>query len=145
MHSIEGRANYHSYMISNRPPIQTMTPFGWGYDAWDRVSSVVLVVVDTECILCYKTTTENMVDNKPKPSASSQLGTENRTVVMMATKSQVVAKKLLECQSISYFLSIKDIIYCRRSMQSDTIIMLRGEYRVFRFVPLANSNYSREM
>ena len=36
VHTIEGTANYHSYMISNRPPIQTMTPFGWGYDAWDQ-------------------------------------------------------------------------------------------------------------
>ena len=31
VHSIEGLANYHSYMISNQPPIPTMTPFGWGY------------------------------------------------------------------------------------------------------------------
>ena len=37
VHTIEGQANYHSFMISNHPPIQTMTPFGWGYDPWDRV------------------------------------------------------------------------------------------------------------
>lgn len=37
IHTAEGLANYHSYMISNRPPIRTMTPFGWGTDAWDQV------------------------------------------------------------------------------------------------------------
>ena len=37
VHTIEGIANYHSYMISNRPPIPTMTPFGWGRDDWDQV------------------------------------------------------------------------------------------------------------
>ena len=37
IHTAEGLANYHSYMISNRPPVPTMTPFGWGTDAWDQV------------------------------------------------------------------------------------------------------------
>ena len=37
VHTIDGLANYHSYMISNRPPISTITPFGWGYDDWDQV------------------------------------------------------------------------------------------------------------
>ena len=36
VHSIEGTANYHSYMISiaHNP---TITPFGWGRDDWDQV------------------------------------------------------------------------------------------------------------
>tara|TARA_B100001093_G_scaffold447150_1_gene451890 strand:- start:25 stop:1572 length:1548 start_codon:yes stop_codon:yes gene_type:complete len=37
VHTAEGQANYHSYMISNRPPLSTMTPFGWGTDDWDQV------------------------------------------------------------------------------------------------------------
>ena len=37
VHTVEGLANYHSYMISNRPPIPIVTPFGWGRDAWDQV------------------------------------------------------------------------------------------------------------
>ena len=38
VHTAEGRANYHSYMISGDPPIKTTAPFGWGYDSWDRVA-----------------------------------------------------------------------------------------------------------
>ena len=52
VHTVDGMANYHSYMISNRPPISTITPFGWGYDAWDQVEFFVLVVVDIEHIRC---------------------------------------------------------------------------------------------
>lgn len=36
VHTIEGRANYHSYMISHEPPIPVVSPFGWGYDDWDQ-------------------------------------------------------------------------------------------------------------
>ena len=36
VHTIEGQGNYHSYMISNDPPIRTITPFGWGVDSWDQ-------------------------------------------------------------------------------------------------------------
>ena len=35
VHTVDGLANYHSFMISNRPPIRTVTPFGWGHDPWD--------------------------------------------------------------------------------------------------------------
>lgn len=37
IHTAEGRGNYHSYMFSASPPIKTITPFGWGYDSWERV------------------------------------------------------------------------------------------------------------
>ena len=37
VHTADGIANYHSYMISSKPPIRTMTPFGWGVDDWDQV------------------------------------------------------------------------------------------------------------
>ncbi len=35
VHTIDGRANYHSFMISNSPPIRTVAPFGLGHDPWD--------------------------------------------------------------------------------------------------------------
>ncbi len=36
IHTAEGYANYHSYMISAEPPIHTITPYGWGNDDWDQ-------------------------------------------------------------------------------------------------------------
>jgi len=36
VHTSTGLGNYHSYMISNDPPIHTITPFGWGLDSWDQ-------------------------------------------------------------------------------------------------------------
>lgn len=36
VHTVEGQSNYHAFMISNVPVIPTYTPWGVGWDDWDR-------------------------------------------------------------------------------------------------------------
>ena len=37
IHSVDGRVNYHSFMISNDPPIRSYAPWGFGSDDWDQI------------------------------------------------------------------------------------------------------------
>ena len=38
VHTIDGQSNYHSFVISNVPPVPTYAPWGIGWDYWDRAS-----------------------------------------------------------------------------------------------------------
>ena len=37
IHSLQSASNYHSYMISQTPPVWTFAPWGLGWDDWDRI------------------------------------------------------------------------------------------------------------